>query len=78
MGLLNTRPELGYEYQKSKYYLRIRSNFFECSKEKNLDESLLSLLEEQVMKMNAYEQRKIDEFSGDLVFWEWFNVTKFG
>jgi 5-formaminoimidazole-4-carboxamide-1-beta-D-ribofuranosyl 5'-monophosphate synthetase len=56
----------------------VRANFFECKKEKELDESLLSLLEEQLMRMNGYEQRKIEEFSADIVFWEWFALTRFG
>ena len=78
MALISTRPELGYEHQRSQYYLRIRANFFECKKEKDLEDSLLSLLEEQMLKMNAYEQRKIEEFSADIIFWEWFALTRFG
>lgn len=46
MSIISTKPELGFENQRSKYYLRIRANYFECKKEKDIEEGLLSLLEE--------------------------------
>jgi len=62
--MINKKGGQNPEVRRSEYYLRIKENFEE-QKEflENLKNEDLLKLEDQMLKMNTYEQKKMDEYS---------------
>ena len=78
MKLISMNNALGIENLRSRFYLKVRKNFDEFRVYAGMNEEHASLILEQLVEMNDYEQRKIAEYSEYPHFWDHFLETGFG